>query len=165
MTKVINIFSKKPVEVSKQLTFLTAQVNKKKVKQNTSVKTTQADLEASADWNYREDWALTTLSAKTIGLDIVDIEENHLVHLHDMGRAIALAHILKQDQEAVEYFVNLMTQVTAAGLFYVNLGQLPDKFKGYVWASNFKVIINAGSYTEYQLWRIIDRPVTRKTFY
>jgi hypothetical protein len=82
-----------------------------------------------------------------------------------MGRAIALAHILKQDQEAVEYFVNLMTQVTAAGLFYVNLGQLPDKFKGYVWASNFKVIINASSYTEYQLWRIIGRPVTRKTFY
>ena len=82
-----------------------------------------------------------------------------------MGRAIAIAHILKQDQEAIDYFTSLITQVVSEQAFYVNLGRIPDEFKGYVWASDFQIIIKAAAYTEYQLWRIIDRPIIRKLFY
>jgi hypothetical protein len=172
MPNIINLFNKQPIATPPvkvpptPLTFLADQVNKKKILETRRpTKATQELLQASADWNYREDWALTLLSAKKIGLDVEDVKRNHLVHLHDMGRAIAIAHILKQDQEAVDYFTNLITNITAEGLFYVNLGQILDQFKGYVWASDFTKIIHAGAYTEYQLWRIIDRPITRKTFY
>lgn len=167
MTNIINLFNKQPIEVAPiPATFLNYQINKKKIVENRSPpKATQAGLAETAKWNFREDWALTTLSAKKIGLDIEDVKQNHSVHLHDMGRAIAIAHILKQDQEAIDYFTSLITQVVSEQAFYVNLGRIPDEFKGYVWASDFQIIIKAAAYTEYQLWRIIDQPIIRKLYY
>ena len=49
--------------------------------------------------------------------------------------------------------------------FYLELGQIPDTFKGYVWSLNFQIIINAAAMAEYQLGSIVGKKIVRHIFF
>ena len=85
--------------------------------------------------------------------------------LSDIGKAIAISSILKGDTEAVEYFTALSTKMATTQQFYLELGSIPDHFKGYVWALDFQKIINAAAFAEYQLGFIIGKPITRHIYF
>lgn len=158
MAKVISIFNKKPIPPDPsvqpscpEIRFAPGEV-------------TRADLIASMRHDFRDNWRQATLFHEELGLSLEELQKHH-VTLSDVGKAIVIAYVVKGDDEAVEYFINLSSQMTADKQYYRELGTLPDAFKGYVWAMNFQLIINAAAFAEYQLGSIIGSPISRHTFF
>jgi hypothetical protein len=151
MAEIINIFSKKRVQ------------NDPTTQQqiNPLVTITKADIEASQNYNFREVWVRSLHFQKMQGIDFT----KHHVTLADTGKAISIAAVLRDDKEAVEYFLWLATKMTTTKQFYVELGTIPDYLRGYVWAPDFQIIINAAAFAEYQLSSIIGTPITRHIFF
>ena len=161
MTKVISIFNKKPIppdpsvqpsqQARPEIRFAPGEV-------------TRADLIASMRHDFRDNWRQATLFHEELGLSLEELQKHH-VTLSDVGKAIVIAYVVKGDDKAVQYFLNLSSQMTADKQYYRELGTLSDEFKGYVWAMNFQLIINAAAFAEYQLGSIIGSPITRHIFY
>lgn len=108
--------------------------------------------------------AVTLGSYKKVKLQFKSIKK-HNVTLSDIGKAIAVASILKNDREAVAYFTNLSTVMASTQQFYLELGQIPDNLKGYVWSLNFQVIINAAALAEYQLGSFVGKKIVRHVYF
>lgn len=125
---------------------------------------TQEDIIASKDHDFRNDWRVTLAADKKLKLNIKEVKK-HEVTLSDIGKAIAISSILKNDQDAVGYFTALSTQMATTQQYYLELGSIPDSFKGYVWSLNFQTIINAAAFAEYQLGFIIGKPITRHIYF
>ncbi len=104
--------------------------------------------------------AVTLGSYKKVKLQFKSIKK-HNVTLSDIGKAIAVASILKNDREAVAYFTNLSTQMATTRQFYLELGQIPDSLKGYTCSLNFQVIINATALAEYQFGSFVATNISR----
>jgi len=154
MAHIVDFFTKQRVQIADTPT----QVAK------VSGVVTYSDLEASKHFNFRKDWAYTLKEHKKVGIPLETILQ-HRVTLADLGKAISIAAILKDDKVAVEYFLGLSTQMTANKQFHMPLSAISNPFKGYVWALDFQKIINAAAFAEYQLASIIGEPVTRHIFF
>ncbi len=127
-------------------------------------KVTQEQVMESRHHDFRGDWVVTLASYRKLKLKITEIKR-HEVTLSDIGKAIAIAAAVKGDTEAVEYFTALSTVMATTQQFYLELGQIPDTFKGYVWSLNFQTIINAAAMAEYQLGSIVGKKIVRHIFF
>ncbi len=125
---------------------------------------TKEDIIASKDHDFRADWLVTMASYKKLKLHINEIKK-HEVTLSNLGKAIAISSAVKGDKEAVEYFTALSTKMATTQQFYIELGSIPDTFKGYVWSLNFQTIINAAAFAEYQLSSIVGKQITRHIYF
>jgi hypothetical protein len=122
------------------------------------------DVLASKDHHFRRDWEVTLASYRKLGLKLKDLKR-HEVTLAEVGKAVSIASALKDDKEAVDYFIALATQMTTDKQFCIELGFIPEEFRGYVWSLNYQVIANAAAFAEYRLGSIIGRPLTRYIYF
>ena len=122
------------------------------------------DVIASKDHDFRRDWEVTLASYRKLGLKLKDLKR-HEVTLAEVGKAVSIASALKDDKEAVDYFIALATQMTTDKQFCIELGFIPEEFRGYVWSLKYQVIANAAAFAEYRLGSIIGRPLTRYIYF
>jgi hypothetical protein len=155
MAIIIDLFSRKVRQIGEVAPFLLRTV---------PGAVTKEDVLAAQDHDFRKDWSVTLASYKKVKLQLKSIKK-HNVTLSDIGKAIAIASILKNDEEAVAYFTNLSTVMATTQQFYLELGQIPDNLKGYVWSLNFQVIINAAALAEYQLGSFVGKKIVRHVFF
>lgn len=155
MAIIIDLFSRKVRQIGEAALFPLSTVPRA---------VTKADVLAAQDHDFRKNWSVTMSSYKKVKLQLKSIKK-HNVTLSDIGKAIAIASILKNDEEAVAYFTNLSTVMASTQQFYLELGQIPDNLKGYVWSLNFQVIINAAALAEYQLGSFVGKKIVRHVFF
>jgi len=164
MAEVIDIFSGKALQKEEVAPYVAAMKPTFFSLSPVPGKVTQEQVMTSKDHNFREDWLVTLASYRKLKLKITEIKR-HEVTLSDIGKAIAISAAVKGDTEAVEYFTALSTVMATTQQFYLELGNIPDTFKGYVWSLNFQIIINAAAFAEYQLGSILGKQITRHIYF
>ncbi len=158
---VVDFFTKKRVKQEGEA--IKAKAAKLKTPKMDFSKPTRAQIMASKDHDFRGDWQVTLAAHKRLSIDLGQIIK-HQVTLSDIGKAIAIANVLANDREAAEYYLKMATEMVVTQRPYIELRQVPDSFKGYVWSCDFQKIINAAAYVEYQLGSILGRPIIRHIF-
>ena len=122
------------------------------------------DVLASKDYSFREEWSVTVASYRKLGLDLKELERHEVV-LTEIGKAVAVATAVKNDREASDYFAELLVQMASHQQLCIELKQIPEDFRGYVWGLDYQKIVNASAFAEYRLGSIIGRPLTRHIYF
>lgn len=160
MAKVINLFSR---QLQQKNTPVLRPAHFELLSTPSEV-TTYKMLQATEDFNFRNVWAVTLASYKSLGLNLKELEK-HEATIIEIEKAVRIAGLVKHDVEAEEFFVNLLSKMREHNLVVSSLKSIPKEFRGYVWNLDFQIIINGGAYAEGLARRIIGRPLVRHIYF
>jgi hypothetical protein len=161
MEKIIQLFNKKNPDAPPKQAF---EENPFALRTD-PIKLEKLGFESVRDYDYRGEWDRVMRHASAHKFTARELEK-HEVILTEIGKAISIASTLKQDTEAANFFIGLASRmVNNRHQLCVELKEIPEIYRGYVWSLDYQVFVSANAIAEFRVSSIIDRQMYRHIYF